>query len=862
MPLNWLRRFADRRNSPRPLGRRGAGKLRRQTTLSVESLEDRALMSATAVGPITPPPGMLNSVQTAGTANGKFYFTVDDYTVSGGIQKYELWASDGTPGGTVHLHDFQSNPTSLGPAEFTDVNGTLFFEVNHSSLWKSDGTAAGTVQVASFNYVNDLAAFNGDLYFYGTNGPASAGLWKSDGTAAGTAQVQNLIIYTPLVTVNGSLYFGGSDLASVHGEELWKSDGTAAGTALFKEIAPGSVSSNPYDLTAVGNKLFFEVANPVAQSGLWVSDGTAAGTVRLQQAVPLSAADMVSLNGTLFFINAGPTNPGLWKSDGTPAGTVFVSPINNNDGLTVSMTTFQGQVFYVRQTNGMSEMWKSDGTPAGTVMIQLPAIAQSARNLMNVNGSLMFTAFDPAGGLELWKSDGTSDGTVMLDDVAQSKGSVQTNVNGVLFLATADSSGVQVVRNDPSTGPTADAGGPYMIYAGESLGLYGLGSTGTTPAPNLTYSWTVNGHAVAGTSGTPPALNWAALKADGITGPGDYPIWLTVSQGGKTSTSEADLIVRSSLLNVTGVSTSADEGKAFNGVVAKITDPAGATISTVYNAQVDWGDGSAPSNARVEMTLKGLVVEGTHTYAEEGTYTVKVSVEKGAGLPNMVTTTVRVADAGIWTGREFLRKTEGQAFSGTVAMITDGSPMGKAGDFTATIKWGDGTTTTGTVTQTSPGKFAVQGGHTYAAAGSYTVTVVVKDMGGSTSTAKSTFLVDDAALKALPQGVLKSVPPPHLASQAITLGFTDGNPLATVSQFSVTINWGDGTSSPGTLTQPQGQHYFVVTGAHHYQAPGNFTATATVKDVGGSKLVMKTTMHVPVVDPPTVPTDTGKDHHD
>jgi hypothetical protein len=37
---------------------------------------------------------------------------------------------------------------------------------------------------------------------------------------------------------------------------LWKSDGT--GTVMVKDINSGSSSSSPYELTAVGNTLFFK----------------------------------------------------------------------------------------------------------------------------------------------------------------------------------------------------------------------------------------------------------------------------------------------------------------------------------------------------------------------------------------------------------------------------------------------------------------------------------------------------------------------------------------------------------------------------------------------------------------------------
>ncbi len=54
---------------------------------------------------------------------------------------------------------------------------------------------------------------------------------------------------------NNNVFFSADD--GVSGLELWKTDGTPTGTVRVKDIKPGAVSSNPYALTAVGNKLFF-----------------------------------------------------------------------------------------------------------------------------------------------------------------------------------------------------------------------------------------------------------------------------------------------------------------------------------------------------------------------------------------------------------------------------------------------------------------------------------------------------------------------------------------------------------------------------------------------------------------------------
>jgi hypothetical protein len=56
----------------------------------------------------------------------------------------------------------------------------------------------------------------------------------------------------------------------------------------------------------------------------------------------------------------------------------------------------------------------------------------------------------------------------------------------------------------------------------------------------------------------------------------------------------------------------------------------------------------------------------------------------------------------------------------------------------------------------------------------------------------------------------------------------------TLSDFSATINLGDGTPlTSGAVTGPNGGPY-AVSGSHTYATTGNFTITTTITDVGGS----------------------------
>ena len=51
---------------------------------------------------------------------------------------------------------------------------------------------------------------------------------------------------------------------------------------MVKDIYSGSGGSNPSDLTAVGNTLYFEADDGTNGTELWKSDGTASGTVMVK----------------------------------------------------------------------------------------------------------------------------------------------------------------------------------------------------------------------------------------------------------------------------------------------------------------------------------------------------------------------------------------------------------------------------------------------------------------------------------------------------------------------------------------------------------------------------------------------------
>jgi len=79
---------------------------------------------------------------------------------------------------------------------------------------------------------------------------------------------------------------------------------------------------------------------------------------------------------------------------------------------------------------------------------------------------------------------------------------------------------------------------------------------------------------------------------------------------------------------------------------------------------------------------------------------------------------------------------------------------------------------------------------------------------------------------------------------AAGLTFTDADPNGNLSQYSGTVDWGDGSQSPLVFTRnPLGG--FAAGGAHHYAHAGAYTATATIHDSGGATATRTTTIVVP-----------------
>ena len=174
------------------------------------------------------------------------------------------------------------------------------------------------------------------------------------------------------------------------------------------------------------------------------------------------------------------------------------------------------------------------------------------------------------------------------------------------------------------------------------------------------------------------------------------------------------------------------EGQAFSGRVATVSLHDTSVPASAFHALISWGDGSS-SVGTVTGGNGSFVVNATHTYGEEGSFTTTVTLLDGdVSTTSSGSATVSDLPLSADCATPAISPT---LFAGSVATFTDADAAGTVGDYTATIDWGDGSTSSGIVTGPDGGPFRVSGSHAYAPTPSllpYGVHVSVKDAGGST----------------------------------------------------------------------------------------------------------------------------------
>jgi fibronectin-binding autotransporter adhesin len=204
------------------------------------------------------------------------------------------------------------------------------------------------------------------------------------------------------------------------------------------------------------------------------------------------------------------------------------------------------------------------------------------------------------------------------------------------------------------------------------------------------------------------------------------------------------------------------------------------------------------------------------------------------------------ASASVTVTGKTLSGTEGTELNAPVAGGTTSEKTNAC--LRATIDWGDGASSNGTI-RIGGSDFTVRGTHTYAMAGHPDLITTVTDVCSrpqTSASAHSPVTINDAPLTAA--GVPVSAYARYPATVVVAT-FSDANALGKPDHFTATVDWGDGTTGPATVSARPGGG-FQVTGTTTYKTPDTYPVSVTINDAGGSTATATSTATISSAPPP------------
>jgi ELWxxDGT repeat protein len=776
--------------------------------------------------------------------NNKLYFAVDDLT-DAPHTGWALWTSDGTSAGTV-LFKFNGNTTAV-QTEFVSpsivFNGALYFEgwdsTNSLSLWKTDGVSSnnntGTVQASGANpfngLPNQLTIVNKTELYFVANNSSDAGnndLWKTDGTSAGTTPVQTSGYGRGLVylTASGSkLFFQAYDVDAnnnwPHGKELWASDGTNAGTAMVTDINTATGNSNPSNLVAVNNEIFFSAVTYIPfGTFLWQSDGTAANTAPVQTStgtIPALENNWIAVGNTLFFTGYGTNGNDLWTTGTSLNSAVEIFPTGTNpfngtfdSSNADAFANLNGILYFGAYDAAQAKyaLWKSDGTSLGTTVVADLDPTYQLSELRVVGTNLFWQQYDSAHSTyALWEYNGTT--ASLVSDIAAGGISNLTTVGSNLFFQAYDSAASKYAlwtSNGASTTMLGDISGSSLVGLIAFNGKLFFGAYG--PTPGYYEMWTSDG-TVAGTT---PFLNAAGQPVPVSSVP--FPAVV----GTELFYANYDVLSNRFLLGKTdgtAIGTGTVQGGS-NGNITLAQNP-----SWLVNDNGILVFQALDSAHGYELWQSDGTANGTMLTADivTGPGSSNPSALKVAGNQVFFNATDLLHGSQLWTAT--LAATVVTAgLSGPndgvteqhrpfVLTASDSNSSNNSAGFSFAINWGDGTS------QTVIGQSGMTTDHQYATAGNFVLSVTAKNLADN---------VTSVAVTQTEAITLTEVQGPNLA-----LGGVAGSdafiitPGTTSGTFTVKVN---GTALITNFRPASGEQIFLY--------PGNGTTTVAINDSGTS----------------------------
>ncbi len=740
--------------------------------------------------------GTFNFDRGAGTYNvtatgpGSF---IAKYTSAGAIvwAKAFTGAVDGTdwtttnaitvaPDGSVYLtggfgHTTDFDPTasllSLSAHTYTDAF-VCKLDTYGNFLWAKNfgGTSAAEgygIAIGSDGSVYTTGQFDGQVNF----NPGA-------GTFNLSALPNQEDAYVSKLDPNGNFIwaksFGGS--GSVQGVSIAVGpDGSIYSAGNYSGTADFDLGASNFSLTSAGNDDVY--VSKLTSSGSFVWAKSMGGS-NYDDVLGMTVASDGSVYTTGMFSGTANFNPGSTAYNLTSNGgyDAFISKLDTN-----------GNFVWAEHIGGANDDWGQNvslgpdnsvyvaGEFSGTVNFNTKGTANLTS--ASTTGEDNFVLRLDSSGNYLWAGatggSNSSDSTGRLYNLSESlavapDGSVYTagqfetsanfNPSGTLTLSGTLSSGNDGFLAE-FTAPTANFVAPVVTLSAPALT--------TSSTPSVTVTATESGSNMP--NGTLVYLDVDLNNNGTFTDPGEtaYAIG-TLNNGTVTFNLTAPLPYGTYHLRAHVYDTSNNPGiSAVSTMVVvtspQVTLPALAATETValtnvllahfdtfgsggYSAVVTWGDGTANTTYTTAYSSTGYIVQhdstnpgsgfdvyGSHTYSNYLT-AATFSIQVTSGSTNISATNANfnvanqqltnLASANLPTSG-----TKGTALAAItgLATFTDPSSNNATSLYTATINWGDATTSTGTIVSLGSGNYEVNApAHTYAHSGQYAVNVTLQ----------------------------------------------------------------------------------------------------------------------------------------
>jgi hypothetical protein len=389
---------------------------------------------------------------------------------------------------------------------------------------------------------------------------------------------------------------------------------------------------------------------------------------------------------------------------------------------------------------------------------------------------------------------------------------------------------IDVVVNGP---PTVNSGGPYTGVEGAPVTL---GANATDPEDDhLAISWTRT--IVAGDPGVACTFTGTATLTPTLTCNDNALVSVTVTASDGinapvTDTTTVTIINEPPVVSTPQITPNPVVVGAPVSLSASFTDPG---VHDTHIATINWGDATT-ANGTVSETNGSGTVTRSHAYSTAGTYTVTVTVndnDGGIGTASaqvVVYSLATAAAGGPYTGIEGFPVT----LHGTVTN-PGGGPLGISWSITWTGSPGTACSLSGS-TSLNPSVTCNDDA---------VVTATLSASDGANAPVTSAALVNIANVAPTIDSITIPISPLQVATPiALQATFSD---VGTNDSHTAAINWGDASSSTGTITEANGAG--TVTASHAFAAAGTYIVNVTVTDDNNGSVSTIASNYVVVYDP-------------